>query len=69
MTGTLNPQAMDKIGKLEAPKAKITQDLEVVYDSPIFTEHLNNLTVKEKGTAVFQCKLQPSNDPTMKIGM
>ena len=69
MTGTHNQQALDKINKLEAGKAPAAEAMEVEYDMPTFTTHLNNVDVKEKGTAVLQCKVEPLNDPTMKIGL
>jgi hypothetical protein len=47
--------------------ARVT-DPEVKYDLPTFTQHLRNLEVKEKGTAVLECRVEPAKDPTMKIG-
>ena len=43
-------------------------DPEVRYDLPTFTQHLCNLEVKEKGTAVLMCRVEPAKDPTIKIG-
>ena len=68
ITGTSRPQAMDKINRLEAAKVPVDEPMEVNYDTPTITQHLNNVDVLEKGSATFQCKLEPSNDPTMKIG-
>ena len=47
----------------------VPAEAEVKYDLPTFTDHLNNLSLKEKERAVFECKVQPAQDPTMKIGM
>lgn len=66
--GTQHPGAVDKIKELENPKVKVSEP-EVRFDHPTFTEHLNNVEIKEKETAVFQCKIEPSQDPTMKIGI
>ena len=46
---------------------EITDD-NTVYTIPTFTQHLNDLDVKENGTAIFECKVEPTNDPAMKIG-
>ena len=42
---------------------------DIVYDIPTFTQHLNDLDVEEKGTAIFECKVEPTTDPAMKIGI
>ena len=65
---TQHPGALDKIRDLEAPKLKSTSEPETIYEVPTFTEHLNNVECEEKGTAVFEGKLEPAKDPTMKIG-
>ena len=41
---------------------------DIKFDMPTFTEHLNNIEIKEKDQAVFQCKVEPTSDPTIKIG-
>lgn len=43
-------------------------DDDTIYTIPTFTQHLNDLDVKENGTAIFECKVEPSSDPAMKIG-
>ena len=63
-----HPGAIEKIKDLEAPKLKADGNTEPTYDIPTFTQHLNNLEVCEKGTAVFECRVEPAKDPTMKIG-
>ena len=64
---TRHPGAIDKIKDLEAEKVKVSEP-EIGYDLPTFIEHLNNIEIKEKEQAVFTCKIQPANDPTIKIG-
>ena len=59
---------MDKIRDLEAPKVKVLSESETDYGIPTFTQHMNNLEVTEKGTAVFECRVEPCKDPSMKIG-
>ena len=63
-----HPTAMDKIRDLEAPKVKVLSESETDYGIPTFTQHMNNLEVAEKGTAVFECRVEPCKDPSMKIG-
>ena len=65
---TQHPAALDKIRDLESPRVARVSDPEVRYDLPTFTQHLCNLEVKEKGTAVLMCRVEPAKDPTMKIG-
>ena len=65
---TQHPGAIDKIRNLEAPKQRLQGEVEPSYDLPTFTQHLNNIEVLEKGTVVFECKVEPTKDPTMKIG-
>ena len=65
--GSHHPSALDKIKDLEAPRTK-TEDEEVKYDLPTFTQHLNDLMIMEGEQAKFECKVQPAQDPTIKIG-
>ena len=65
---TQHPDAMTKIQELEAPKAKSDNELDAKFDHPTFTSHLNNIEVAEHGTAIFECKVEPFKDPTLKIG-
>ena len=65
---SLHPTALDKIKHLEAPRIDPQQEIAPTFGNPTFTQHLNNLAVAEKGTAVFRAKLDPAKDPTMKIG-
>ena len=63
-----HPGAIDKIRNLEAPKQTLQGEIEPTFDLPTFTQHLNNIEVQEKGIAVFECRVEPAKDPTMKIG-
>ena len=65
---THHPSAIDKIRQLETPKLRSEPELETVYDHPTFTKHLNNIEITEKGTAVFECQVEPSKDPSLRIG-
>ena len=67
-SSSLHPTALDKIKHLEAPRIDPQQEIAPTFGNPTFTQHLNNLAVAEKGTAVFQARLDPAKDPTMKIG-
>ena len=60
---------MKKIRDLETPKIMAPVKDDIVYDIPTFTQHLNDLDVEEKGTAIFECKVEPTTDPAMKIGI
>ena len=65
---THHPSAIDKIRELETPRMRSEPELETVYDHPTFTKHLNNIELTEKGTAVFECQVEPSKDPSLRIG-
>ena len=65
---THHPTAIDKIRELETPKLRSQPELEAEYDHPTFTKHLNNIELTEKGTAVFECQVEPSKDPSLRIG-
>ena len=67
-SASLHPTALDKIRHLEAPRAAPQPEAAPTYDLPTFVEHISDLGVKEKGTAVFEARVEPSKDPTMKIG-
>ena len=66
---TQHPGAIGKIQDLEAPKQRPLNTLDPIYDLPTFTQHLNNIEVKERSTAIFECKVEPVKDPSMKIGI
>ena len=65
---TQHPSAIAKIRALETPKVRGETEVEPVYDHPTFTRHLNNVQLTEKGTAVFECQVEPSRDPALHIG-
>ena len=67
-SSSLHPTALDKIKHLEAPRIDPQQEIAPTFGNPTFTQHLNNLAVAEKGTAVLEARLDPAKDPTMKIG-
>lgn len=66
---TQHPMAIDKLKQLEAPKVKLDAYEETMYEHPTFTKHLNDLEISEHGTAVFECQVEPSKDPSMRIGI
>lgn len=64
---TLHPQSLDRIGALEQPKAQKPEAPEPVYETPVFISHLNNILCKEGDNIHFECNVEPSHDPTLKI--
>lgn len=67
-SASIHPTALDKIRQLEAPRAAAQAEAMPEYDLPTFTEHLKNMEVEEKSTVILEAKVEPSKDPTMKIG-
>lgn len=64
---TLHPESMQRITDLEMPRAAPKEGAEPVYESPVFISHLNNVECKENDNVHFECTVEPSKDPTMKI--
>lgn len=64
---SLHPDAMARIADLEAPRTGKIGNEEPVYESPVFITHLNNVECKENDNVHFECNVEPSKDPTMKI--
>lgn len=64
---TLHPESLDRIGSLEQPKVSKQEQQEPVYESPVFITHLNNIVCKEADNIHFECNVEPSRDPTLKI--
>lgn len=64
---TLHPESLDRIGALEQPKATKPDAPEPVYETPVFISHLNNIICKEGENIHFECNVEPSRDPTLKI--
>ncbi|XP_018397088.1 PREDICTED: titin [Cyphomyrmex costatus] len=64
---TLHPDALPKIDTLEQPQRISTEQPEPIYKEPVFITHLNNVECIEGDNAHFECNVEPSKDPTMKI--
>lgn len=64
---TLHPDAIPKLEALEAPKEGVPEQAEPSYETPIFITHLNNVVCTESENVHFECNVEPSKDPTMKI--
>uniref|UniRef100_A0A1I8N5F2 Ig-like domain-containing protein n=2 Tax=Musca domestica TaxID=7370 RepID=A0A1I8N5F2_MUSDO len=64
---SLHPDSLPRIGELEAPKPGRPEAAEPVYETPVFITHLNNIECKESDSGRFECNVEPSRDPTMKI--
>ncbi|XP_014485703.1 PREDICTED: titin [Dinoponera quadriceps] len=64
---TLHPDALPKIDALEQPPVSSIKEAEPVYEEPVFITHLNNVECVEGENAHFECNVEPSKDPTMKI--
>ncbi|KAK0090259.1 hypothetical protein PV325_001954 [Microctonus aethiopoides] len=64
---TLHPDALSKIDALEQPTAGAPEQPEPTYEEPVFITHLNNIECTEGDNVHFECNVEPSKDPTMKI--
>lgn len=64
---SLHPESLDRIGALEQPKPGKPESPEIVYETPVFITHLNNILCKEGDNIHFECNVEPSRDPTLKI--
>jgi hypothetical protein len=68
LMGTLHPESLPQIERLEHHPDVPTQEMEIQYGPPHFVTTLRNQEdVKEHSTAHFECRLEPSRDPTMKV--
>lgn len=65
---TMHPDALKKIADLETPQTQSVQTTEPVFEVPMFISHLNDVECREGDNAHFECRVEPSRDPTMKIG-
>ena len=63
----LRPEALPKIQALEERGVREIAEEEMSFESPVFITHLNNVECREGETAHFECRVQPSKDPTMQI--
>ena len=67
-TNSNHPSAIHKIRDLEASKVKLEADVDQTnFDHPSFSQHLNDMVVSEHGMAHFECRVEPSQDPALKI--
>lgn len=64
---SLHPGAIPKLEALERPPEVRPETAEPTYESPIFISHLNNVECTEGENIHFECQVEPSKDPTMKI--
>ena len=64
---TLHPDALSKISALEQPIEGTKEQPEPTYEEPVFISHLNNVECTEGDNVHFECNVEPSKDPTMKI--
>lgn len=64
---TLHPESLGRIQALEQPKQQKTDTPDATYEIPVFISHLNNIICKEGDTIHFECNVEPSRDPTLKI--
>lgn len=64
---SLHPDSLPKIQSLEAPRAGRPEAPDPTYEGPIFISHLNNVECTEGDNVHFECNVEPSKDPNMKI--
>lgn len=64
---TLHPDSLPRIGALEQPRGQKAEAPEPTYEVPVFITHLNNVVCKESENVHFECNVEPSKDPNMKI--
>ena len=65
---TLDAQRLEKIRQLETVEVKQEVEKEVVHQKPVFLTPLNNLDrLKEGEHAHLECRVEPINDPNLKI--
>ena len=65
---TLHPESLPRIRQLEEHPEVPTQELEVDYGPPHFVTTLRNQEdIQEGAIAHFECRLEPSRDPTMRM--
>ncbi|XP_044003588.1 titin isoform X2 [Aphidius gifuensis] len=67
ITETFHPDAISKLNALEQSQHDSLECPEPEYDQPIFINHLNNVVSTEGENVHFECQVEPSKDPTMKI--
>lgn len=67
LSGTQHESSWKKIQTIEAPKPSGPVAAEPQFPPPTFISHLNNVELKEGEKAHFECKVEPSKDPSLKI--
>lgn len=67
MGDSLHPDALARIDQLEQPRLENRDAPEPTYESPVFITHLNNVECVEGANIHFECNVEPSKDPTMRI--
>ncbi|EEB18956.1 conserved hypothetical protein [Pediculus humanus corporis] len=67
MAHTLHPDALPRLAALEQVPTKKSEAPEPVFESPAFITHLNNIECLEGDNVRFECQVEPSKDPTLKI--
>ncbi|XP_055338080.1 LOW QUALITY PROTEIN: titin-like [Paramacrobiotus metropolitanus] len=68
LTGTLHPESLPRIQQLEEHPPLKPEQMELEYGPPRFVTTLQNVdNSKEHSSAHFECRLEPSRDPTMKV--
>ena len=66
---SMRPEALPRLAKFDEPRdSGRGEEQEPIYDLPVFISHLNDVENREGDAAHFECKVEPSKDPTMKIG-
>jgi len=64
----LDAQRLQKIRELETVEVKEEIEKEVIHQKPVFLTPLNNLDhLKEGEHAHLECRVEPINDPNLKI--
>lgn len=58
---------MPRIAALEQVPGKKPDAPEPVFEGPVFITHLNNIECLEGDNVRFECQVEPSKDPTLKI--
>lgn len=64
----MHPDALKKLAELEQPQTEPVKTTEPTFEVPMFISHLNDVENREGDNAHFECRVEPSRDPTMKIG-
>ena len=67
-----NPEALESIKNMEFMKSSMAlgdgQPMEVDFDLPTFTSHINDVNCEEGRAAKFECSVEPKTDPSLQTG-